>query len=321
MEEANAANAGGAETTEPSADAATTTPAGAAGAPPADPNGSLANGAGGEPQAWFPDDWREKMSGGDEGVLKFLQRQTDPGAAAKAAYGMRQEISKRGPQRPGDGASDEQWAEWRKSQGIPAAANEYRAAMQLPDGYDPERDAAVLDAFGERFHKHNIPAAQANDLVNAYFDQQQARLQEFAAATAEVEQRNQHALVEEWGGLKPYQQNISAIQRLADEVLGAEERAAFFDQVTVDDRGNPTGVIGNSPALLKLLSAVARDRYGEDMALMDSGFGTPEARGDRINELTAQLRASRKGGAPFTAANQQELDKLTAAQLRAAGKL
>lgn len=271
--------------------------------------------AGGEPEAnperWYSEDWRERMADGDPAMLKFLQGQESPAALARATRGLRQELSKRGPTRPGDDASDEDWASWRKSQGIPGAANEYRAAMTLPDNYDPERHAGVLDEYASVFYANHIPTAQANEMVNAYFDMEARQQQEFTAAVAQNQRAARHDLSEEWGGAKEFDTNIMALKRFAGEKIGDQARDDLFESIIVDSQGRPVGRLGDHPAFLRLTVGAARETFGDDLPMLDGGM-PDENLSTRLNDLDEKYTRSLKpgSGVRWTPADDDEYGKL-----------
>lgn len=298
----------------------TTTDQGAAGAAPVEQEAPATLAGGDQPAAperWYSEDWRARIAGEDPEMQRFLQSHENPEALAKAARSLRRELSKRPKfERPGDDATDEQWAAWRKEKGIPAAANEYRSQFQLPDNYDAERDAAVLDEFGAAFHELDMPAAQANKLVDVYFDRQAQQEQEFAATVAENQQKTRYELTEEWGGPKEFDTNIMALKRFATERIGEEAWGDLSQSIIVNAQGQPVGKLGDHPAFLRLTVGAARDNYGDDLPMLDGSLSGADLDTRRTELLDRYNSSLDDGSVRWTEQDDAELQKLSAEKVK-----
>ena len=93
---------------------------------------SLAQGGGEErpdptPTAKWPDDWREQLAAGDEGLLKQLKRYASPANYAKAGFEAQQRLRAGQAKEPlPENPTPEQITAWRKDNGIPEAPDGYK---------------------------------------------------------------------------------------------------------------------------------------------------------------------------------------------------
>jgi len=204
------------------------------------------------PADW-PDDWRQKMAGGDAKLLKQLETFTSPADVYKAHRALQQKLTsgeyKKATALP-DNATEEQIAEWRKENGIPAKWEEYDTA--LPDGLViGEDDKPIVDEVLKAMHATNAPPAVVQAALGTYF-----KLQEnHRAAMAEADSNTLSATVEElrgeWG--PEYKRNQNAIAAYLDTL--PEE---FRDNLIGARLADGTKLLGNA-AGVRFLAQLARE--------------------------------------------------------------
>jgi hypothetical protein len=241
---------------------------GAAGDPPG--LSSLADG-GSDPPAppnW-PEDWRERLAGNNDGFGKLLKRFASPENFARSYTELRQKVSAPPtlPTLP-ENPTEEQVAEYRKAIGIP----------ETPDGYGikfdeslgaTEADNEMLQGFLAHMHGQHIPPAHAQAAFG-WYQQWAAEQRDKQVATAQRERaRITNELRKEYGG--EYKRNLG----LADEFLTAYPGIAKYV--------NP-----NSPDLefTRDIIALARATAPED-ALYS---GDSDAGGKGLDEQIQELR-------------------------------
>lgn len=192
--------------------------------PPADPATLLSGGdeppaLGTPPQvtpADWPQDWRDKMAGGNDKVLNVIKRFSSPQAIANALLSDRRLMSegKLKPALTAD-ATPEQIAEYRKANAIPDKPDGY--LEKLPDGLViGEDDKPYVTKFAEAMHAKNASPDMVHSALRAYYDiqsQQTAALQD-ANESARVE--GQEALMAEWGS--DFRANRNAVINLLKTV-------------------------------------------------------------------------------------------------------
>jgi hypothetical protein len=232
-------------------------------------------GEGATPAADYPADWRERnaraIAGKDEKLfektLAKLKRFVSPENVTK--WGFEADAKIRSGQfkrtAPGEDATPEELAEWRKEAGIPDTPDKYEIGM--PGGAEPsEADKAVLDHFKGVFHKHNIPPAEAKGLVDDFY----AHQAELAAARREAARdtliNNRAALKSEFGA--DYGRNVALAKSWLDGVAGGEEGRNTLANLPLADGTT----LGDNPAFVKLVVQAALAQ-GDDGALAQAEFG------------------------------------------------
>lgn len=241
---------GGAPPPTPSADPAGSTPA------PAATPGTLASGDAPPtptaPQS-FPDDWRQKMAGDDKAFMKTLERFPDPTAFAKSFREMQAKIGsgQLKPAAPGDNASPEELATWRKENGIPEAPDGYLEKLALPNGMVPgEADKPILAEFAKAMHARNAAPEVVNEAVKWYYESQDAQAKDRAAADFQAKTQAGDELNRLWGG--EYRANINSVDNLLTQYPDVKDRL-------LSGRTGDGKIIGNDPAVLKMLAGIARE--------------------------------------------------------------
>ena len=141
--------------------------------PPADPpkSGIPAPGPdprpGGPPPDW-PEDWREKLAGDDEGYLNVLKRFGSPQELAKGhrtLYNERRSGDLIKP--PPKDADEETLKQWRSENNVPLESAGY--LDELPEKVVVgEQDKPIIDSMLSKFHDDNMPKDQAQRYLEHY---------------------------------------------------------------------------------------------------------------------------------------------------------
>lgn len=198
----------------------------------------------------FPDDWREKISAGDEKMLEKLKRYGSPKAVAEALAQVQEKISKGEFKRPlADDATDEQKAEWRKENGIPDTFEGYE--LKLGDGYvvgDAEKP--MINEFLKAMHEDNTLPAVVNKALTTYY-----KLVEQEKAALDTVDNSRYAetektLKQEWG--RDYDTNKSLVMQHIENILPADQVDNFLSGRLANGE-----LIENSPAVLRALLGAA----------------------------------------------------------------
>lgn len=232
----------------------------------------------------FPDDWREKMSKGDEAKLKRLQRYASPEALAEAKFAQDEKISKVGfrESAPEDA---EALKRWRADNGIPESPDKYD--LTLKDGLVlGELDKPLVDNFLKIAHSKNVAPDVVNEVVNWYYGQAQEQAQQFAVQEAAQRQEAEKELIAEWGNNFTVEKN--SINNFLKST-GMEE----LQYARMPDGS----ALGNNPAMLRKLSALAREinpgatvvpgaanaaaTIDSELAAIEKKMGTTEYTNDR----------------------------------------
>lgn len=222
-----------------------------------DQNRSLAQGGGEErpdptPTAKWPDNWREELAGGDEAFLKQLRRYSSPANYAKAGYEAQQRIRAGAAKEPlPENPSAEQVAAWRKDNGIPEKAEDYK--IEPGDGLVfGEADKPMLDAFRTFAHERNWTPQQVNQgaaFVAQLGEQQRAAMDE---ADRSFRMEAQDALQEEWG--REFRPNLQNLRNMVDRY-----GEPGFGDALMGARSPDGKLLGDNPAFLRMLNTMARE--------------------------------------------------------------
>ncbi|AWV18814.1 hypothetical protein A3862_27430 [Methylobacterium sp. XJLW] len=218
---------------------------------------SLAQGGGEErpdpaPTAKWPDDWREQLAGGDEAFLKQLKRYASPANYAKAGFEAQQRIRSGQAKEPlPDNPSPEQITAWRKENGIPEKAEDYK--IEPGDGLVfGEADKPMLDAFRQFAHERNWTPQQVNQgaaFVAQLGEQQRAAMDQ---ADKSFRMEAQDALQQEWG--REFRPNLQNIRNIVDRY-----GEPGFGDALMGARSPDGKLLGDNPAFLRLLNTFARE--------------------------------------------------------------
>lgn len=276
---------GGDPPATPPADPPATPPADPPATPPADPPA--------DPPPTV--DWRAGIT--DTSHQEFARRFTSPADLAKTAFEFRQKLST-ALVVPGEDATDEQKASFRKGLGVPDTA----------DGYDytmPEDTPEVMKVgaeenrkkFFELMHGLNAPQAVVHATLTHFHGLASGAIVAEDKALSTERQKQEDALKKEWG--TDFDANKATSDK-AIKAFGSEELAALVERVEID------GVkLGNHPAMLNAFANIGR-KMGEDV--LHSPM-SPEALGDaekQIGDLTKQAHEARLNG------DRKESDRLFA---------
>ena len=206
------------------------------------------------PADW-PDDWREKASGGDTKKLSRLSRYTSPQALADALINAQNRISA-GDLKPtvGKDATPEELTAFREAHGIPETPEKYDLG-----GYEvPELDKPLVEQFLTSAHAVNMTPDQVKRSLEAYSEISEQSRNERLAQDERIKTEAEDKLRGEWG--PEYRVNLNLLQNLlssapeglSDKLLhgrladgtpigSSVEALQFF--VNLERERNPAGVV------------------------------------------------------------------------------
>lgn len=233
-------------------------------------------------QADWPDDWREKLAGGDEKLLGRLKRFSAPSNVLKSWLAAEGKISS-GEFRKAltEGASPEEVATWRKENGIP----------ETPDKYDTdlgngivwgETDKPLLESFTAYAHGKNWTPAQVKEGLGWYQQMQVEAQNKQQEADSAFRQQADDELRQEWGA--DYRRNLTAMQNMM-----ATWPAGLPDILLGARLGDGT-VAGNNPAFLRQMAQLARELNPAATLVPAGTSDASKGVNDRIGEIEAMMR-------------------------------
>lgn len=206
-------------------------------------------------EAYWKDDWRQKVAGEDPKMLKELEKHKTPAELAKAYRELQKQFSstRPAPELAKD-ATPEQVSEWREKVGIPETWDKYDTA--LDNGVIiGENDKAIVEKYLQKAHDANMKPDEVKKSLQTYFEMMNADEAQ-RIRNAEISQTNLiQDLQNQWG--VQYKGNISLVKTHLEQSLG-EEAFTKLNQATLPDG---TFVI-NNPIILNHLLKQAKQEMG-----------------------------------------------------------
>lgn len=238
-------------------------------------------GSGGEVTPDWPDDWRDKASGGDEKLAKVVERYRSVPDMAKALAAAQQKI-RSGELRPTltDNASDEEVAEYRKAHGIPESPEGY--LENLPDGLVVgDEDKEAVNSFLKSVHGKNASPDVVASALDWYYKQQDEAEARQTEADKEYRQKANDELRAEWG--TEYRSNINAIASFLDAAPSDEEGNSLKDLLFGARLADGTP-LGDNPAAMRWLAQVAHESN-------PGHFVSPGVGGQKIEAIEDEIKS------------------------------
>lgn len=264
--------------------------------PPADPNA-------GDPPA---DDWRARLSGGDEKLLGYLGRYQSEKAFVEAAKKDRDAARAKTAIKLPDNPTDEELAAYRKENGIPEAPEGYLAS--LPEGLVVgEDDKPFVDQFLTKMHGVNAPPGVTNAALETYYDIVENQVAELNDKANAAKNESIETLREEWG--PDYKRNLTVMHGYLDTL--PEEVANAF-RTGKDANGVP---LGYNSAVLKWLTAQALEHNPVATVVPGAGANQASAIADEMAALQKEMGDRNSGywKGPEAAKKQARFRELAAA--------
>jgi len=207
-------------------------------------------------KASWPDDWRDRLAGGDKDFRKLLDRYTSVEEYGKAGREAQKKLSSgktmADEPMPDPEKEPDKAKEWRKARGIPDDPTGY-AIPDTVKNLVTDADKPRLAGFTEAMHKANIPASAAGAAVEWYFQEQEAANAAVALADKADASEVEESLREEWG--PDFKPNSQIAKRFAEEVTPGLN---WFAARLPDGR-----TLGNVPDFVKALAEMGRERFGD----------------------------------------------------------
>lgn len=232
-----------------------------------------------ELQADWPEDWRTKLANGDEKLMKRLERFSSPDKILQSWLAAEQKISsgEYKAQLPED-ASEEQIAEWRKSNGIPEAPTEYK----LPEEIDwDDQDRELFNHVFERMHTKNATQEQVDAMVTGYMELIQQAHEKRADADRQFLQENEDALRSKLGD--EYRPQINIFKRVLEDPEGPIPQTVVQSLMTArDEQGHK---LINNAEVAQFLIEQGLNHYGDGALISGDAKATMSSRMDEIKQV------------------------------------
>lgn len=230
--------------------------------------------------AW-PDDWRNQIAGEDEKALTQLERYKTPGDIWTKARALEQRISSGelvdNSPFPDKGTDEEKTA-WRKSAGLPEAADQYEYGREVDDDQKTQ-----LKGFMDYAFEKNMPAQTVQDMVGYFFNTLDTTTEAHGTADKDAQQATDDQLRSEWGN--DYRGYINRVDNL---IAGAGEAVEGL----LDARLNGVKLRSNPAVMAFLLDAATA--VDPVTTITPAGTDKVSAVADEIDQIKKTMREDRK---------------------------
>ena len=263
-------------------------------------------------QKW-PDDWRQQIAGDDKKALERLGRFASPNDIFKSFREVEKKVSDgvKPLARPGEKATDEEWAAYRKAANIPDKVDDFVKAIVLPDKRQiGDDDKPIVNAFAERALKKGIAPGDLAEMVDEYYAIQEETENQRAEKDAEFKTTALQSLREEWGG--DFKGNINSMRPYFESVDGK-----LFDNLMGGRLADGTK-IGDHPDMIRFFVAKALQE-NPAATVVPAGGNQIETIDAEIKTLEKRMRDDRQAWFKDTAA-QARYQKLIEAQEKLSSK-
>lgn len=221
--------------------------------------GEGGDGAGAEGEGGAKANWRDAIT--DEDLRKHAERFNTPADLAKAHFDLRKTLSTR-TAIPGEAATDEEKAAFRKAFGVPDTVEGY--VFEMPEGQQAsDADKAFQGTMAQSFHELGISATQAQGLNKVWNAYQAKALEAVVEADKAFAADADKTLREAWGD--DYGRNKEAANRAAAKVFG-DDMEAVRQLETKDGR-----FVLDDPRFVKALATIGREMGEGRVFAMDEG--------------------------------------------------
>lgn len=246
------------------------------------PDAETASASAAEPAAkpdgyTWPEDWRDKLAGGDDKLKNLLSRYTAPDAFAKAfkelraAYDSRKPAKDEAAELP-ENPTEEQLAAWRKAKGVPDKPEDYE--FEVPEGKElSDSEYDILMDFAKAMHEKNMPASAVKEISSWFLEYEDIVAQRNADNAYKARMETEEKLRAEWGG--DYKANVNLMANTLQEHLGTNA-SAFLSQQLMDGSR-----LGDNETFIRLMADLSRkvggstaDLYTTDVHTTGQGLET-----------------------------------------------
>ena len=227
----------------------------------------------------WPDDWRSKMSAGDEKKLKRLERFASPREILDFALNVEKSWKQgKDPEPFPEKGTDEEKATWRKDHKIPNDPVEYIKDFSLPDGLViGDNDKPLVNDYLATAHQMNLPPDEVKGNLAWYFKTRDKQIQDRMAKDEEDKRTTGESLKAEYGA--DFKKNLGAayglLETAPEGVLGALTEARMADGTK----------LGNNPQIVRWLTNLALEINPAAAIIPGGGAGAMASVDSRMKEI------------------------------------
>lgn len=259
---------------------------GGEGAPAASEGKDASEGEGGEkaPEG----NWRDAIK--DPGARKFAEDSADLDHLAKRAMDMRKRLSS-SISKPGENASEEEVAAYRKALGVPDKPEAYEFP-DLPEGVDLTDDIkASRETWAGRFHALGISSDQAKALAKMVNDDDLAAQQAILDQDKAYSEEQEALLKKDWPG-QEYEKN-KAVANRAFEELASRAGVSIDDLKQIETKSGR--FLMDDADMVRLFAALGREMGESRLGSVLSASDREQTEG-RIAEVRKKISEAQAAG-------------------------
>lgn len=232
----------------------------------------------------WPEDWREKLAGGDEKVLARLRRFGSVNGVLRAYTELEKKVSGGGLKKAlGEKPTAEELTAFRKDNGIPDAPEGYE--LKVPDGLDKSIKQG-MDAFAKAMHDINAPPAVVKAAAGLYLQAEEKAEQERFDFAQKQTIENKATLKAEFG--REFDTETRRANALIVSTLG--EDAKDFMATTLSDGTK----LGDNPAFVRFAAQVARVVADDGVLIAEDGGSKGQSMKQEYDGLLALMTTDNK---------------------------
>ena len=251
----------------------------------------------------WPENWRERLaehaSAGDKKAydkeMRRLQRITDP----SGVYGMYRELEGKFTagdliKVPGEKASDEERATFRKAMNVPEKPEGYLENLTLENGaVVGEADKPMLSEFIKAIHKTDARPETVKAALGWYYAQQERAAAEMDQADEQHRHESMRALKDEFGPSFDRRTNaIASVFASAPGGADVQNPASLFSRL-LGGRTSDGRIIGNDPDVIRFMASLSQE-LNPEMTVISEGQSGGVSLDAEIKQIEGIMRTDRQ---------------------------
>ena len=236
-----------------------------------------------EPASEDATSWRDMIK--DDSLHRHAERFTDIDALLQANLDSRKKLSK-AVNKPEEGASEDDMANYRESIGVPKDVDGYD--FPLPQG--TERTEQMMDAedhWANLFIEHDVPKGTADVLVKEFRGEVEKMMTAQVESDARATEEATSLLRKEWGD--EYDKNLIFASRASEKMFGDQYEDARY----MEDKSGK--FIMDNPIMIKMFARLGRE-MGEGSLGAVATSEEKESLMDKANEYRTKRQAAHAKG-------------------------
>lgn len=199
-----------------------------------DPNGNDGNGASGDPSSdsYEVPGWHAGLPDAYKGH-PALKGMDVPGKLVEAYLDAKERASKYEGKAyfPGEGASSEEWAAFRKAIGVPESKDGY--VFNLPEDMDRNEVESLAEWMKDVAFQEGLPANATQRIFDRWIGDTKKAREEAHKRQVQMKQEKENALKEKYG--EKWESRVNSAREFVKSKLGEDVYKSMTEQNLLDD--------------------------------------------------------------------------------------